>query len=645
MKNKATYHIGLLLLVIMSFHYQALIAQQPSDEVVRSSEKVIIGGKLYYIHTVREGQTIYSISRAYGVTEQDIVNENSGILINLIKPGQAIKIPIIDRTQPAEILQDELDKSDFHYHKVRQGQTIYFLSKKYNVPVDIIYKFNPEAKEGIKSRQLIKIPKKETIDRLLTTPDFDNKFIYYRVNESDTLYNISVRYGVPLSEIINYNEELRWGLKAGEIIKIPRRGILYIDSLQIVTDSFDIFLQRYIYPLTEHECDTVRGFKATVKVALLLPFYSNLFKEMQKYDSDTSLIIDKWHYKSIKRKVSEGANFIEFYEGALLAIDSLRNTGLSIDLLVRDTKRDTNTVKNIITELQSFDPDIIIGPVYTENVKLVADFALENRIFIISPLSTRTELLEDNPFLFQIIPSRKTELEIWADYISHHYDKNIILIHNTDSFSIKEIDYFREMLFSNFYSDSTFKYIIYKEVRFNDTLSENILKALSDNRKNLVFIESTEEAYVIGAVNNLSQYQKDYDIILFGNPVWQTWKNIDIQYLHNLDLILYTPFYVNYNNKHTKSFINKCRKIYDYEPYIIKNKGYNYSFLGYDIVFYFLKALKEYGNDFPRCIDYLNIELMQSDYIFKRINNKGGFENISIYFLKYNNDLTINKIK
>jgi len=83
-------------------------------EVRRSSEKVMIGGKLFYVHTVHEGQTVYSISRAYGVSEQDILNANSGILINMIKPGQAIKIPIIDETQPSDISQDRLNKSDFH---------------------------------------------------------------------------------------------------------------------------------------------------------------------------------------------------------------------------------------------------------------------------------------------------------------------------------------------------------------------------------------------------------------------------------------------------------------------------------------------------------------------------------------------------
>lgn len=617
--------------------------QERTAEIVRSSEKAIINGKLYYIHTVHSGQTIYSISRAYGVTERDIANENPGILLNLIEPGQPIKIPIVENNEKSDISLYGLSKNDFHYHKVKQGQTVYFLTKKYNVPADIIYKFNPEAKSGIKTGQIIKIPKKNALKKILETPEFDEKYIYYKISENDTLYNISKRYGVPLTEIINYNNELRWGLKKGQIIKIPKPGILYIDSSLLAIDSLDLFLRKYVNPLSEFECDTIREFKGPVKVAILLPFFSSVFAEMEKYKMDTSLIIDESLYHSNKLKISAGTNFIEFYEGALLAVDSLKNSGLSIDLIVRDTERDTNIVKSIINELDSLKPLIIIGPAFPENVELVAEFARKKKIFAISPLSARTDLVEDNPLLFQVMPSKKTEFEVLADYISGYYNSNIVLLHNTDSDGLKEIDFFRELLFSDFYSDSTFKYIIYKEVRFNDTLNENILNALSEYRNNLIFVASTDEAYVINVVNRLSQLQNEYNITVIGFPDWQTWRNIDIEYLHNLKLSLYTPFYVDYSSKHTKCFINKSRKIYNYEPYIVKNKGYNYSFLGYDIIMYFLTALKEFGKYFPRCIDYYNINLLLSDYVFKRINNKGGFENISIYFLNYNNDLTISK--
>ncbi len=628
----------------------AVFAQEQTTRVERSSEKVIVNGRLYYIHTVQKGQTIYAISRAYGVNENDILNENPGIAPESISPGTALRIPIktyiqsSDNKQDEQDKQDERDKDNFHYHKVKKGQTLYFISKKYNVPVDIIYTYNDQVKAGLKTGQILKIPKTDFLAEISETKVTEDKFIYYTVSENDTLYAISKRFGVPVNEIVNYNNQLRWGLKEGQILRIPKPGVLYVDTLKTTVDSVALLLEKYTSPLSAYECDSVRGLRDSIKVALLLPFFSKEFLEVQKLEKDTSLITNIAHYEASKKKVSIGSSFVEFYEGVLLAVDSLKNSVKSIKIIVRDTERDTNTVKRIIRELEHFEPDIIIGPVFPENLKLVSDFARQNHIIIISPLSSRTDFVDNNPFIIQVIPSRQTELDVWADYISQYYDKNIILVHNSDSEDSKEIDYFREKLFSCFYSDSTYKYIIYKEVRFNDTLTENILYALDEEKDNMVFISSTNEAYVMEAVNKLRRYQKDYRIRVFGYPVWQTWSNIDIEYLHDLQLNIYIPFYIDYNDSHTRSFISKCRRIYNYEPHTVMAKGYNYCFLGYDIALYALSAFKDYGKNFPRCVEHFKVDLLLSDYVFKRRDIKNGLENVSITILNYSNDISVNKV-
>lgn len=644
MKRHTIYYILYIFVLIFIFQNITVFPQEQTIRVVRSSEKVIINGKLYYIHTVLKGQTIYAISRAYGVTENDITDENPGISVESIKPGNALKIPIKTYIQESEDGDDELDKNDFHYHKVKRGQTLFFISRKYNVPESIIYRYNDKIKTGLKTEQIIKIPKKKALQKIMQTRDWEENFYFYTVSKNDSLYTISEKFGVPISEIINYNDELRWGLNTGQIIKIPIPGVLYIDTLQAIADSVALLLEKYTSPLSAYQCDSIRGFKDSITVALLLPFFTKEFIEVQEFENDTSLIKDEYYYEACKRKASIGVNFIEFYEGILLAVDSLKNSVNSIKVIVKDTERDTNKVKRIINELKLFNPDIIIGPVFPENVELVANFARENQIVVVSPLSTRNDLIENNPFIIQVIPSWKTELDAWADHISQYYDKNIILVHDNDSNNLEEIDFFREKLFSRFYSDSTYKYIIYKEVRFNDTLSDNILYALTEDKDNMVFISSTNEAYVMDAVNKLRRYQKDYGIRVFGYPVWQTWSNIDIEYLHDLQLNIYAPFYINYGANHTKSFINKCRRIYNYEPHIVMAKGYNYCFLGYDIAMYFLTALKDYGNIFPRCIEHLRIDLLLSDYIFIRKDTYSGLENISISILNYNNNHTVNKV-
>jgi LysM repeat protein/ABC-type branched-subunit amino acid transport system substrate-binding protein len=643
MKIRVIQFIRCIAALTVILHFYPAVAQEPGVSVVRSTEKVILNGKLYYIHTVQKGQTLYSISRAYGVSETELKNENPAIVSEMIKPGQALRIPIKTYIQRSGDEPEKPGKDDFIYHKVKQGQTIYFISKKYNVPIDILYRFNEDLKEGLKTGQVLKIPGKKLLEQIMATGEPEDKFIYYAVNENDTLYNISEKYGVPLSVIINYNEELRWGLKSGQIIRIPKPGILYIDSLQVIKDTVTLYMEKYISPLSDYECDTIHGLEDTIKVALLLPFFSREFAEVQKMENDTMLMTDRYYYEACRRKTVIGSSFIEFYEGVLLAVDSLKNSVRSINMLVRDTERDTNTVKKLIRELETFMPDIIIGPVFPENVRLVGDFAKQHKVVVVSPLSAKTDLIEDNPFIMQVMPSRQTELGMLADFISRDYNKNIMLVHNGDTNNYDEIDYFRERLFSNFYSDSTYMYIIYKEVVFNDSLSDNILNALSADKENIVFVSSSDEAYVMDAVNRLRRCQKDYSIKIFGNPVWQTWNNIDIEYLHDLELKFCAPYFIDYGDRDTRRFITKCRNIYKYEPYIVMAKGYNYCFLGYDITFYALTALSNYGKYFPRCIDFLKVNMLMSDYVFKRRDAGRGLENMSVSIINYNNDFTISK--
>ena len=177
MKRQTIYYILYIFGLIFIFQNYSAFPQEQTAPVVRSSEKVIINGKLFYIHNVKEGQTIYAISHAYGVTENDITDENPEISIESIKPGHALKIPIKTYIQESDDGDDEPDKNDFHYHKVRRGQTLFFISRKYNVPEGIIYRYNDKIKSGLKTGQIIKIPRKKTLQKIMQTRDWEKNSI------------------------------------------------------------------------------------------------------------------------------------------------------------------------------------------------------------------------------------------------------------------------------------------------------------------------------------------------------------------------------------------------------------------------------------------------------------------------------------
>ena len=128
--------VCLLVLVLLSG-----VTGAQEFQVHRSEDKVILEGKIYYIHIVKEKETLYGISKAYNVTQKVIASENPDVFAGL-RTGMVLKIPaepIVDESVPVR------DTEDFIYHVVREGETLYFLSRKYGIDVLEIEKANPEV--------------------------------------------------------------------------------------------------------------------------------------------------------------------------------------------------------------------------------------------------------------------------------------------------------------------------------------------------------------------------------------------------------------------------------------------------------------------------------------------------------------------
>lgn len=123
-------------------------------------------------------------------------------------------------------------------------------------------------------------------------------------------------------------------------------------------------------------------------------------------------------------------------------------------------------------------------------------------------------------------------------------------------------------------------------------------------------------------------------------PSWQMWKTIELNYYHHLQLHLISPFYIDYNKAEVKQFLEKCRKKYGYEPYETSAMGYNFCMLGYDVGYYFLSALRQYGKDFSQCLGSMETRLLLSPYRFAR-EGEGGYLNQGFNMIRYNPDFTI----
>ncbi len=630
----------ILILGIISF--SGIYAQSEPVGVVRSENKIVIEKNVYYIHIVKPGQTLYSISRVYNVPQKDILMENPNAYIGL-QPDQALKIPFMPEADPDKEVSGEDEGKDYIFHTVEPGQTLFFLSRNYNVEIDEIIRLNPEAKDGLQINQIVRIPARKVYISREGFPSEDDKFIHHKVEKGETLYSIAREYDVPVRAIRTANDKLIWGLKYGEYIRIPKDADTYADHV----DEYEIEAEpsrTHIYDkeaIVDAECAdfNYREFRETYNVVLMLPLFIDRNYPVElpdTVDQEKALELFPDYVTSKDQLFHQTIPFLEFYEGALLAVDSLVSAGLSVELTVYDTQRDIGRVREIIQSREFRNTDLIIGPVYPENIRIVADWAYLNNVNIVSPLTSRSEFLDGNPYLFQVTPSASAEFERASAYISEFPCSNFVLVHNNDPFERDAVEAFKSHIFRQFSYSSDFNDVIFKEVVYTDA-SIRIEHSLLEEEKNIVIIPSSNQAFVSDVLMRLNILSRTYDITIFGLNDWQRFANIEVEYLHNMELHYAAPFFVDYNNDNVKRFVGNFRNKYKTEP------SY-YGFQGYDIMFYFLKAMKNYGPDFRDCLPMMQTELLQADFLFRKIDPRDGFENNGISIVKYDRDLNIRRL-
>jgi len=616
-------------------------------QIKKSTDKVKIEGKYYYIHIVRKGETLYSISKVYEVSQMDIAMENPDIYLG-IQVDQALKIPIKDYVEPN---QNEL----YIFHIVSKSETLYGISRKYQVEIDDLVEVNPEVKTVLLLSQIVRIPK----DKLNTLgkkaiPD-SVRFIFHEVKRKEGLYSISKQYNVSQNVIEKFNADLLInGLKFGSVLKIPKNPsdtslLPKYDLIQNVPSEqkAEAIIEKTAIPQTLCDTFNFQNYNNPFNIAILLPF------ETTKVETDTVFhsLFTSWMTVSDKvaildrPELSRSFSMVDFYQGFLLAVEQAKTEGISINLSVFDTQKDVSTIYTLLEESSVKNSDIIIGPVYPEEIKPVADFAKAHNKIMVSPLSSSGHLLYENPYIFQVFPSFTTQVKEFISKIDLCSQSNFMVIYEDDSTNIKMIDQYKEHITNKICictnSDSLhFKEISYKPGGNSIETKEKINQSLILEKENIIFVPSDNEAFVSDFLSHLFALTTyyGYNVKVYGFPKWQRFKNVPIEYYYKLNLHLFTQTYLDYVNPEVVNFITTYRFYYKTEPS-------QFSFQGYDTGIFFFNALKKYGKDFRYCIPNLKMDLLQSDYEFNQISRTGGFENKSTFLIQYSKDFDVIKIK
>jgi LysM repeat protein len=623
-----------------------IVAQVP---VIKSTEKVIIRGNTYYIHTVAKGQTSFSIARAYSISVETLHGENPEAVYG-IREGQVLKIPVVVVEEEKKETRPR-DTEKYIYHTLAAGETIYSLSRRYDVSQALIEQANPGlAINDMPIGMELAIPKKELkteIVSLETAPQ--EEFTFYRVRQGENLSYISRKFGVPTRELRRANGGLLFP-RANDIIRIPGRHT--VDAGGVITqptvrDTAGVVVEEEVFlPSVRSEFFTdISAMRGKVDIAVMLPLF--LAENSNRIEADTTGNTRRIRERPFTWIHPRSMSFLEMYEGILLAADDLRKSGLDVNIHTYDTRADLETVDNILATDGLRNMDLIIGPIYSFNVERVVSYAARYNIPVISPVPLRNNMvLQGNPELYVVNPFLKTVQERLAVTIAQHYESNIVFIYSDTATVDNESLAFRDMIMSEIAFKENTGPVSLKQVLFRsiskaplDTLNR-LSHALNPFKENIIVLATEDESALNETIMSLHTLSRRYNMTVFAYPsIRGLEQNIEISYFCELGINFFAPFRIDYSDDNVKRFLLNYRNTYKTEP-----SETSFAWVGYDITTWFVSGLALHGNRLMHDPAVHNPRLLHSQFDFRRSSSANGFENKGLLRLKYTKDIELVKV-
>lgn len=569
------------------------------------SSSCIIGwaqeNQSYFLHTIEKGQSLYSISSMYNVTSADIIQLNPGCE-EKIYAGQTLKIPKHQKGQSGET-----------FHTIQAGETLYKLTTIYKISAKAICEANPGlSAENFRIGQVILIPlneektvtpsQKESPEMMIQEAVKPKCKEIHKVKRKETIFSVSREYGISEQELIEANPELKEGMKKGQLLCIPYpKAMVNISKKE--KENINPPSNKELF----EENKEIQKKISTVKVALILPFH-------------------------------EDKRMIEYYEGFLMAIDSLKRIGTSIDVYAYDSGKGAS-LNSILSKKELKEMDVIFGPMHQEHIKPLSEFAQKNNIRLVIPFSQKGKEVFNNPSIYQVNTPQSYLYSKVYDHFSRQFpNAHVIFIEPTIS------DKDKEKFIIGFKQDLKNKGISSHTVGENVTKDE--LKAILQNDKANIFIPASGNNIllikILPQLTLLTRENADKNIHLFGYPEWQTYTRDHLESFFELDTYFYSSFYTNTLFPAAVRFTESYHKWYSKD---LTSKYPNYAMLGFDTGFFFLKGLSMYGSALENNLNKMKLTAIQTGFMFERVNNWGGFINKKVFFIHFNRNFELEKLE
>lgn len=608
-------------------------------------------------HTVVKGETLYSISKKYNVKPDDILKLNPDAKDG-VKENTVLTLP-----SSVKVVASKATLNKYEY-QVQQGETLYAISKKLGISVDEMIKNNPTSKEGVSTGQFLTYfatKKYVSTQQVVKTEVVAKKEIpnLHTIQAEETKYSVSKKYGISIPELEELNPHIKNVFEIGMQIRLNKNAVLpkvfatetqptttktmfYAvqqgETLFSISRKFGISVEE----ITKKNPGVVTGL--TVGMELLLPEKKEINSTIQSDAADglkkklnlletanktkqRNLVllmpfnVNRIEKDSVKTKIEylKTDKFLnitlDFYAGALKAIDSAKVLGLPINAKVYDaeTSKYSSNVATIIKNNNFSNVDVVIGP-FTNSFVETAGQLLDKNTAIISPLTNESGKGGSN--VFYAMPNENIQKQQLMSYLKSKSDA-IFAIHSSSKTSLSSyfVSNYPEVQSLNFNDKGLFDYTIFKT-------------KLQKGKKNFVILDSDKIMQVISVVNNLLKLKKEFDIqlVVVERNDALDFEEIPSKNLAALQMLYPSAIRENESNE-AMNFAKAFRKDNKVQPNQYATRGFDVTF---DAI---LRMCQEEG--FIKSTEGQISEQIESQFNYSNNNNYG------VYMMYYNSDLTI----
>ena len=606
--------------------------------------------KKYVSYTVKKGETLKSIAKAYHITSKDLLQLNPDISKNLA-PNTVIIVPNLNYGKQETKQEVKENNGDKKLYFVLPKDTLYGISKKFGITVDELLAANPQLKDGLKPGMNLEIPESGT-----TKINDAVQYEFHIVVKDDTLYNLSKTYNITQEELIRLNPSVKDGLKIGTELVLPKIG----DSSEEVANNYEyhtvikddtLYNLANRYQVSQYELlrlnpELSEGLKLGMKLKIK-PIHkaknnvksvsevAGYFKENFNSSKEINLVVMLPYHLNKSSDSTKTENFgksnsllnivTDFHLGATMAIDSLRNQGLNIKVKFLDSENSSQKIQAIINRNELKNADAVIGPLYFDNAYWLSKH-IEAPIVV--PFYSKNQSANSANNLVKAAPQDELLQSELLRYLEKKYQgENIVVINDGKSGSQTKL----WQIVNRLKTFNNVKNISVVKSEFGYISGEKFSDKLSKTANNWVILVSDEMVTTASSVNSLKGLADNFSITLIALDKGNNFDSVDNNLLGQLNFMYPSLDFLDVDDANVNNFYKNYQDL----NYAIPSK---YALKGFDITYDVLARIATMGS-LEQGLKSGKSSRISTLFNYDR-NLLGSFENHGVFIIQYNKSLT-----